>query len=93
MWLYWYKDSDIGQNIREVIKRLDITATYQYFSSDYPCGALQLPSKHLYGMSPNKESIYPLVITRDQIYKALFLVSLGLSEEEIKSIIGDTHVD
>ena len=93
MWLYWYKDSDIGRNIQEVIKRLDITTTYQYFSSDYPCGVLQLPSRHLYGMTPNKESIYCLVSTIDSIYQANLLTSLGFSEEEIKSIIGDSHVD
>lgn len=93
MWLYWYKDSDIGKNIQEVIKHLDIESTYGYYSSDYPCGVYNIKAKHMYGMTPNKESVYFLITTRDQIYQACLLQSIGFNEKEIKLIIGDTHVD
>ena len=93
MWLYWYKDSDIGKNIQEVIKQLDITQTYGYFDKRCPCGVYSLISKELYGMDKGRESEYLLVTTISQIYKADLLFSLGLSEEEIRVIIGDTHVD
>ncbi len=93
MWLYWYKDSEIGKNIQEVIKQLDIKSTYGYFDKQYPCGVYSMQSKHLYGMDGSRESNYLLVTTRSQMYKAHLLSSLDLSETEIKAIIGDTYVD
>lgn len=93
MWLYWYKDSDIGKDIQEVIKQLGIKSTYGYFDKQYPCGVYCLISKELFGMTEGNECLYLLVTTISQMYKAHLLLSLGLSETEIKAIIGDTHVD
>lgn len=93
MGLYWYKDSDIGQNIQEIIEQLNIKCTYGYFSDKYPCGYCVPEMNHLYGMTKNKEFIYLLVSTRSQLNQALFLGSLGLTDPEIRTIMENTHVD
>lgn len=93
MGLYWYKDSDIGQNIQEIIKQLNIKSTYGYFSEEYPCGCYIQEMNHLYGMTKNKESVYLLVSTRSQLNQALFLGSLGFTDPEIRTIMESTHVD
>lgn len=93
MWVYWYKKSDIGQNIQEVITRLNIRRTYGYLEDKFLGGVLHCPTKEMYGMNPNEEHDYFLITTRHQIYQANLLISMGLNEEEIKSIIGDNHVD
>ena len=93
MSLYWYKDSDIGQNIQEIIKQLNIKETRGYFEDEYPCGCYFRDRNIMYGMTPNKESVYKLVNTRSQFHQALFLGSLGLTDKEIQTIMESTHVD
>ena len=93
MGLYWYKDSDIGQNIQEIIKQLNIKSTSRYLSGEYPCGCYLRHENNIYGMTYHKESGYMLVNTRSQFHHALFLGSLGLTDPEIRTIMESTHVD